>query len=127
MATEGGDLIREIEAGGAGLVVPAGDPAALASALLSLAREPERLFSLGRAARALWERRWTHGATTGPLEDWARDPARWPASALDAGGPASLEAQFVRLQADLDAIRGSRTFRALRLIDRLLGRGPAGP
>ena len=49
-------------------------------------------------------------------------PERWPRSVL-GDSAAAVRAQLFRAQADLDLIRSSRTFRLLRLVDRLLGRG----
>jgi len=116
-----GDLARSIGEAGAGLTVPPGDALALASALLRLAGDRGALATLARNARAWWEAGATPRASTAPLREWVVRPSRWPAP----GGAAALglEDRLLRLQSDMDHIRGSRTFRALRLLDRLLGRG----
>jgi hypothetical protein len=44
---------------------------------------------------------------------------------LDGAGTAVLASERLRLQSELDSIRSSRTFRALRTFDRWLGRGPS--
>ena len=115
-----GDLARSVGEARAGLTVPPRDPAALAQALFALAADRSRLETLGRNARAWWETAATPSAVTRPLAEWVARPSRWP-----AGIPASagLDDRMLRLQSELDHIRGSRTFRALRLLDRLLGRG----
>jgi hypothetical protein len=118
-----GDLAGEIAEVGAGLVVPPGDADAPAEAVLRMSTD--RAFLSGCAARALglWEARFTGDVTTAPLRAWVVErPARWPASVLEAGGLERLAADRLRLQGEMDAIRGSVTFRALRLCDRLVGR-----
>jgi hypothetical protein len=52
--------------------------------------------------------------------EWAARPSRWPAPAT---GAAARDDRLLKLQSELDHIRQSRTFRALRLLDRWLGRG----
>jgi glycosyltransferase involved in cell wall biosynthesis len=121
VATNLGDLPRAIGEAGAGLGVPAGDAGALASALRRLAENRDDLVAYGRRARDLWERHYTYAAATGPLLAFVSRPERWPASIL-VDSAATLRAQVFRAQADLDLIRSSRTFRLLRLVDRLLGR-----
>jgi hypothetical protein len=71
--------------------------------------------------RAWWEAHGTPRAATAPLREWVARPSRWPAP----GGAANevRDDRLLRLQAELDHIRGSRTFRGLRLLDRWLGRG----
>jgi glycosyltransferase involved in cell wall biosynthesis len=125
VVTRIGDLAVEIAGAGAGLVVPAGDADALAEAVSRLAGDPELLSASATYARRLWDERFTEDATTAPLRAWVERPRRWPASLLDDGGLARLAADRLRLQGELDEIRGSYTFRALRLLDRLLGRGGA--
>lgn len=122
VATALGDLSREIQEAGAGLLVPPRDPRALAAALLRLADDRELLASQAHHARSLWEARWRPGIATAALREWVKHPVRWPASAL--AGADGLEAHLLRVQAELDAIRASYTFRALRLLDRVLGRAP---
>jgi glycosyltransferase involved in cell wall biosynthesis len=115
-----GDLAQAIGKADAGLTVPPGDAAALASALLRLAGDRGALASHARHARAWWEAHAHPRAATAPLREWAARPARWPAAAATAAG--DRDDRVLRLQAELDHIRGSRTFRGLRLLDRLLGR-----
>lgn len=50
IATELGGATEEVEDGVSGLLVPAGDPGALAEALCSLLKDPDLRSSLGRAA-----------------------------------------------------------------------------
>jgi glycosyltransferase involved in cell wall biosynthesis len=121
VATRLGDLAGTIAQAGAGLLVEPGDADALAEAVLRLCADAELLQSSARRARELWEARFTEAATTAPLREWVQRPRRWPASLLD-GGVSGLAADRLRLQSELDEIRGSYTFRALRLLDRLLGR-----
>jgi glycosyltransferase involved in cell wall biosynthesis len=116
-----GDLARSIDEAGAGLTVPAGDARALADALVRLAADRTALATLGRNARAWWEGTATPPATTAPLEEWVARPSRWPAPATVAA--AARDDRLLKLQSELDHIRRSRTFRALRLLDRWLGRG----
>ena len=54
----GGETAREIAAHGCGLVVAAGDGAALAAAIGELRASPDRLQSMGARARAAFEREW---------------------------------------------------------------------
>jgi glycosyltransferase involved in cell wall biosynthesis len=117
-----GDLAAAIEEAGAGLPVPPGDADALAEALGRLASESGRLPASADRARRLWEERFTEHAATAGLRSWATSPRRWPESVADDEGLARLAADRLRLQGELDHIRGSVTFRALRLFDRLIGR-----
>jgi glycosyltransferase involved in cell wall biosynthesis len=122
VTTSQGDLAAEIAGAGAGVVAGAGRPEELAAALLALAGDRARLEAMAARARELWRQRYTYAAATGRLAAWAAAPSRWPASVLSGDGLARLRDERRRLQADLDAIRGSYTFRALRAVDRLLGR-----
>ena len=125
VTTDVGDLPREIGKAGAGLLVPPGDAGTLAAALLRLAESREDVVALGRRARELWERRFTYAATTGPLRAFVSGPERWPRSVI--GDPAAaLRARAFQAQAELETIRSSRTFRLLRLVDRLRGRADHG-
>jgi len=116
-----GDLARDVAESDSGPLVPPGEPEAVAAALVRLAEDRGTLVRMGRRARALWERRWTYEASTPALSAWAAVPERWPAPVLGDGSV--LHEERVRLQAELDEIRSSHTFRALRLLDRMLGRG----
>jgi colanic acid biosynthesis glycosyl transferase WcaI len=46
----------------AGIVLPSGDGAAIATAIIQLARDPARRAELGRAARSAAERNWDREA-----------------------------------------------------------------
>jgi glycosyltransferase involved in cell wall biosynthesis len=126
IATQLGDLAAEISSAGAGVAIPPQDATALAQALLRYASDRDLVMAHAGQARRLWEQRWTYAATTEPLRRWARNPGRWPPSLLDRSGLARLADERQQLQAELDEIRGSYTFRALRLLDRILGRGRKG-
>jgi glycosyltransferase involved in cell wall biosynthesis len=123
VATRLGDLARDIEDAEAGLTVPPGDAGALAEALVRLSADRTWLEGAAARARRLWQARFTPEQASAPLRAWLADP-RPGTAARGPGHPfADLAADRLRLQAQLDAIRGSRTFRALRVLDRLLGRG----
>jgi glycosyltransferase involved in cell wall biosynthesis len=53
-----GEIARAIATHGCGLVVPAGDAAALAAAIRRMRDAPERLGAMGLRARAAFEREW---------------------------------------------------------------------
>jgi glycosyltransferase involved in cell wall biosynthesis len=57
-------------------VVPPGDASALADALVRVAREPERVASMGVAARARVEARFSVDAAAAGLADVLREVAR---------------------------------------------------
>jgi len=116
-----GDLARAIDEAGAGVAVAPGDPAALAGALVGLAEDRAALAARGRSARALWEETGRPETTAAPILEWAARPSRWPAPGGSAA--AATDDRVLKLQSELDHIRQSRTFRALRLLDRWLGRG----
>ncbi|HMK92067.1 MAG TPA: glycosyltransferase [Thermoleophilia bacterium] len=124
VATRGGDLARDVELAEAGILVPPGEPRALARAVLALASDRPRLEACARNARSLWQARFTYAAATEPLRAWLAAPRCWPRSIL--GEVVAADSERQRLQSELDAIRGSRTFRALRIFDRLTRRGGEG-
>jgi glycosyltransferase involved in cell wall biosynthesis len=126
VATRLGDLAKEIEAAEAGLTVPPGDADALAEALVRLAADRAWLEAAAVSARRLWENRFTPEEASAPLRAWLENPRHGPSARGPEHAFADLAADRLRLQAQLDAIRASRTFRALRFLDRLLGRG-GGP
>lgn len=127
LATRQGDLAEVLVETGAGLVAPPGDADALAEAVVRLATDRAFLETSAARARMLWETRFTEDATTAPLRSWLERPRLWPASVLNESGLEHMAADRLRLQRELDLVRSSRTFRALRLLDRLLGRGDAPP
>jgi glycosyltransferase involved in cell wall biosynthesis len=123
VATRLGDLARDIEAAEAGLTVPPGDPDALAEVLVRLAADRAWREAAAARARRLWEARFTPREANAPLRAWLDRPRPGPSVRGPEHPFAELAADRLRLQAQLDAIRASRTFRALRFLDRLLGRG----
>lgn len=58
VSTNVGGIAAMIEEGLSGHLIPPGDPAALARALIPLAADPERRSALGRASFALFERKY---------------------------------------------------------------------
>jgi glycosyltransferase involved in cell wall biosynthesis len=126
VATRLGDLAGDVEAADAGLTIPPGDAPALAEALVRLAADRPWLEAAARRARRLWETRFTPEEASAPLRAWLENPRQAPSARGPEHAFADLAADRLRLQAQLDAIRASRTFRTLRLLDRLLGRG-GGP
>jgi colanic acid biosynthesis glycosyl transferase WcaI len=79
MAQPGTQLAIEVE--GAGLVVPPGDPEALASALIRLAGDPDLRGELGQVARKRAETRWDAQAILGRIESELSSLARSPTPA----------------------------------------------
>ena len=88
VATTTGGIPEVVQHGRTGLLVPVGDVAALARALLELLRWPERRQALGRAGRRRFEREFTAErmveATLGLYEDLCPLPRR--VAALTPGG-----------------------------------------
>ncbi len=82
-----GGLIDLIEDGRTGVLVPAGDAAALASAIGALVADPSRAAALGGAARVAVRQRYSFDRMVGSFEDLYRSglgaaaPARTPAEA----------------------------------------------
>ena len=123
VATRLGDLAKDVDAAEAGLTVPPRDADALAQGLVRLATDRAWLEAAAARARRLWERRFTPEEAGLPLRAWLENPRRGPSARGHEHPFADLAADRLRLQAEIDAIRASRTFRALRFLDRLLGRG----
>ena len=123
VATRLGDLAKDVETAEAGLTVPPGDADALAEALLRSAADRVWLEAAAARARRLWETRFTPQEASAPLRAWLENPRHGPSARGPQHPFADFAADRLRLQGQLDAIRASRTFRALRLLDRLLGRG----
>ena len=65
-AAPGTELYRAVE--GCGIAVPPGDAAAMADAVLALARDPQRRLALGAAARARALAEWDRDAILGAVE-----------------------------------------------------------
>ncbi|MCJ2053029.1 glycosyltransferase family 4 protein [Methylobacterium sp. J-070] len=85
LATAFGGTPEFITAGVHGLLVPAGDPAALAAALVRLGRDPELRHNLGTAARARLVRDFSEEAAVALIADRLRASAGLPAPAREAG------------------------------------------
>jgi glycosyltransferase involved in cell wall biosynthesis len=87
IAVRAGGMQYIVEEGESGMLVPAGDAAALASAMEELARDPERRAEMGRRARALYEERFTQAKMVrGAVAFYRKLLARTPA--LMHTGPA---------------------------------------
>ena len=114
-----GDLAAAVEGAAAGITVPAADPGALGAALLKL-RDDGRLGTASRNARELFERTHAADVASQAFVEWLKDPDRRPGD-----GAGVIDDRLVELERELVEIRSSWTFRALRLLDRLLGRRPA--
>lgn len=69
VVTPTGGIPTMIEHDRTGLIVPQGDPPALADALLRLLREPQTASRLGRAAQDRYRQRYTTATMTGALEN----------------------------------------------------------
>ena len=67
IASRIGALAELVADGETGLLVEPGDPADLARALAHLAADPAATRRMGRAARAVYERRWSEPVTTASL------------------------------------------------------------
>jgi glycosyltransferase involved in cell wall biosynthesis len=75
ISTEGGTMGRVLEATGAGVTVPAGDPDALAAAIIQFLADPGARHVAGSAGRA-WAREHTWATVARPLLDFAASPRR---------------------------------------------------
>lgn len=64
VGTTVGDLPETIVDGVTGFLVPPGDPAALAAAMLTLLQDPDLASALGQAGRVAIQRSWTIAAST---------------------------------------------------------------
>jgi glycosyltransferase involved in cell wall biosynthesis len=69
IASAAGGITDIVEHDGTGLLVPPGDAAALADAILLLAADPARVVGLGRAGRAHVEQRYSWDSVIGKLTD----------------------------------------------------------
>jgi colanic acid biosynthesis glycosyl transferase WcaI len=72
----GGATALEVERSGAGLVVPAGEKEALVGAAEGLARDPARMFALGRAGRRYAEEHLSEPAVLNQLEEFVQAQIR---------------------------------------------------
>jgi glycosyltransferase involved in cell wall biosynthesis len=110
VVTAGGTMARVVEEEGAGVVVPAGNPAALAAAVCSLLAD-ETVRSRARAAARRWaaDRSWQQVAA--PLLRFAespwRDPDRERFDALAPGEVSAEESLLRRIQRRLRRQAGS--------------------
>jgi glycosyltransferase involved in cell wall biosynthesis len=90
VATEVGGVPELIEHGRTGLLVPPGQPAPLAQALLGLVRQPERAWAMGRRARAEVVQRYSFDRMVARFEalylEVAAAKHRAPVSAAQAAG-----------------------------------------
>jgi glycosyltransferase involved in cell wall biosynthesis len=76
VATSVGGIPEMVEHEKTGLIVPPGDPDALAQALLRLLREPEMAQRLGKAARNRYQKRYRPEVMTRKLESLFTDLVR---------------------------------------------------
>ncbi len=106
VVTEGGTMARVVREEGAGVVVPAADPAALADAVGELLDNADRRQRIREAARA-WARSRSWPKVAAPLLEFAAAPRR-----------DSLRTRFADLAPDGVATEGP----LLRLLQRKLGR-----
>lgn len=124
VVTKLGDIADVVAIAGAGVAVPPNDPDAVVRAIKMLTRDDETLAAAGRAARQLFETRFAMAPSTFELCAWLKDPtafATLPAGSVDSAIVGLID-QNARLQYELNAVRGSTTFKALRAFDRLTGR-----
>jgi glycosyltransferase involved in cell wall biosynthesis len=120
LCTRGSDISRTVETEGLGAVVPQGDCAAMAEAVLALAADPDRC----QAVRARQEA-WSRGAGScrtafAPLLDWAARPGRWRTGPLVRGPVPVLDTIPYRLMLLREMVRLEGPSAAL---GRILGRG----
>ncbi len=121
VATPLSPLARELEALGALVAVPPADPEALAEVILEEARAPRDRGPLAHAQEILAARH-DPDRLAAPLLAWVADPVRLAPSA----SPERLLAEEnARLKAELAAVHGSPTWRALARVHAAIGgRGP---
>lgn len=110
VVTQGGTMAKAVAAAGAGCVVPPGDPAALAAAIIGLAADPAARARASAAARS-WASGRSWSRVAGPLLEFAQAPRRDP----DRARCADLAPGEVEIEEPL-----------LRKIQRALGRGRSG-
>jgi glycosyltransferase involved in cell wall biosynthesis len=84
VATTVGGCAEAIEPGRSGSLVPPGDPAALATAIAALARDPERRARMGAEGRARWSARFTAERMVRETEALYRRALGADAAALDS-------------------------------------------
>jgi hypothetical protein len=109
-----------VEQHGLGRVVPPGDPAALAGALLELLDRPGLRAELApRFAAVAGQFRWER--VVAPIARFLEQP-RFAPDARRALDELDLAARVKHLESTLQAIQGGRVMRLLRWVDRLRGR-----
>jgi glycosyltransferase involved in cell wall biosynthesis len=87
VATGGDSLAELVEARGAGIAVPPGDPAALEAALERLLTDKDDAVAMGQASRVLGEEmRWS--SVLSPVVAFCRNPRRAPDLVDEEMGPA---------------------------------------
>lgn len=121
LCTRGSDISRTVESEGLGAVVPQGDSAAMADAVLALASDPGRREAV-RARQEAWSRGPGSCRTAfAPLLDWAARPERWRARPLVRGPVPVLDSLPYRILLFRELVRLEGPARALGRI--LSGRG----
>ena len=139
VTTRAGGLAEIVRSGEDGLVVPPGDPAALAEAILRLAADPDLRGRLGRAgaARARRDFSWTEIARR-TRQAYAQALRAWEAGARDlcaappvrpplppVSGVLLTQGAPVRAEAALRSLLGRTTYPSFEL--RVLDHGPESP
>jgi glycosyltransferase involved in cell wall biosynthesis len=111
VVTAGGTMAKVIEKIGAGVVVPAGDPEAIAAAVIELLSDSGRRENASEAARA-WANGRSWSTVAAPLLDFAasprRDPHRVRFEELAPGAVTGEEPLLRRIQRALRRQRGGR-------------------
>ena len=87
VAAQAGETARIVRESGGGVVVPPGDPRALADALLALHRDPERRARMGERGRRFVEENYSRGAVAARLAQRFHDLVAAPA---DGGKPSCI-------------------------------------
>mgnify|MGYP001157948546 FL=1 len=126
VCTSGSEIAEDIAAAGMGIVVPQGDPAALASALLSLARDP----ALGDGIRSA-QAAWSAGSGSmrevfAPYLGWVEEPRRVLSNPVSVPAvPPFRTAGYHRVLVGEIVRAGGVRKAAGRILARIFRRGPA--
>jgi glycosyltransferase involved in cell wall biosynthesis len=88
VAAQTGESASVLEESGAGVVVPPGDARAMADAILSLSRDPERCVAMGQRGRQFVEQNYSRSVWAARLEEMLRALA--PAPTLGARLPQEI-------------------------------------